>query len=79
MRTTIDIPDETYRALKLKAVMEGKTFREIAVRGLDRETREPVPKRKVRKLKLPIIPSKGNFVINPTEEELLEAYIPSRY
>jgi hypothetical protein len=37
MRTTIDVPDETYRELKLKAVREGKTFREIALRAMQRE------------------------------------------
>jgi hypothetical protein len=31
MRTTIDIPDETYRNLKMKAAREGKTVREIVL------------------------------------------------
>jgi hypothetical protein len=31
MRTTIDIPDETYRSLKIKAAREGKTVRQIVL------------------------------------------------
>lgn len=34
MRTTLDIPDEAYRRLKIKAAMEGQTIREIALRGI---------------------------------------------
>ncbi|HUA98675.1 MAG TPA: hypothetical protein VMA34_10140 [Terracidiphilus sp.] len=49
MRTTLDIPDETYRRLKVKAATEGATVREIAVRGIRRELDEPVP-RATRKL-----------------------------
>ena len=40
MRTTLDIPDEAYRRLKIKAAMEGKTIRKIALRGLLREIDE---------------------------------------
>jgi predicted CopG family antitoxin len=37
MRTTIDIPDDIYRKLKVKAAMEGKTVREIVLRAIQRE------------------------------------------
>jgi plasmid stability protein len=37
MRTTIDIPDETYRRLKVKAALQGESVREIALRALRRE------------------------------------------
>jgi plasmid stability protein len=37
MRTTIDIPDETYRRLKVKAALQGESLREIALRALRRE------------------------------------------
>ena len=56
MRTTIDIPDDTYRRLKVKAATEGATVREIAVRGIQRELDEPVP-RATRKLTKPILKS----------------------
>ena len=48
MRTTLDIPDEAYRRLKIKAAMEGKTIRKIALRGILREIDEqetpPLPR-----------------------------------
>jgi hypothetical protein len=37
MRTTIDIPDETYRELKVKAAIEGETLRRIILRGIQGE------------------------------------------
>jgi len=48
MRTTLDIPDEAYRKLKIKAATEGKTIRKIALRGILREVDEqdapPLPR-----------------------------------
>ena len=48
MRTTLDIPDEAYRRLKIKASVEGKTIRKIALRGILREIDEqdasPLPR-----------------------------------
>jgi hypothetical protein len=48
MRTTLDIPDEAYRRLKIKAAVEGKTIRKIALRGILREIDEedspPLPR-----------------------------------
>ena len=41
MRTTLDIPDEVYRRLKVKAAVEGETLREIALRGILREIDGP--------------------------------------
>jgi plasmid stability protein len=40
MRTTLDIPDEAYRRLKIKAATEGETVRKIALRGILREIEE---------------------------------------
>jgi plasmid stability protein len=48
MRTTLDIPDEAYRRLKIKAATEGETIRKIALRGILREIGEqdtlPLPR-----------------------------------
>jgi hypothetical protein len=75
MRTTIDIPDETYRKLKVKAALEGQTVREIALRGIQRELGpvEAPPARK--KFQIPMIPStrKGKLVIdNETIYDLID-------
>jgi plasmid stability protein len=48
MRTTIDIPDDTYRRLKVKAALQGESIREITLRALRREiettSEAPVPR-----------------------------------
>ena len=56
MRTTIDIPDATYRELKIKAAREGKTVRELVLRGVER-TLDGSEAPAVRKLELPLIRS----------------------
>jgi hypothetical protein len=56
MRTTIDIPDEAYRRLKIKAATDGATIREIALRGILRELHIPVARRLARLAK-PILKS----------------------
>jgi len=35
MRTTVDIPDETYRAIKVMAAEQGDTVRELVLEGLE--------------------------------------------
>ena len=37
MRTTVDIPDALYRALKKKAAHEGHSVKELVLRGVERE------------------------------------------
>ncbi|MGB7266037.1 MAG: hypothetical protein WBC92_11030 [Terracidiphilus sp.] len=56
MRTTIDIPDEVYRKLKVKAALEGQTVRQIAVRGIEKEIEQPAGK-PVPRLTEPILKS----------------------
>jgi hypothetical protein len=71
MRTTIDIPDETYRSLKTKAAREGKTVREIVLVGIQRELTAGEEKQ-VRKLKLPVIPSSRPGTLELTNEQIDE-------
>jgi hypothetical protein len=75
MRTTIEIPDETYRQLKIKAAQEGKPLRQIVLQGIERELRgvEPQPKRK--KFRFPVIRSKNPGSLKLGEEGVYE-YIP---
>lgn len=35
MRTTIDLPDNLYRSVKLKATEQGLTLKEFVVRGME--------------------------------------------
>jgi hypothetical protein len=55
MRTTVDIPDPLYRELKGKAASEGRSVKELILRGVEQELRGPHRRRRV---KLPIVPSK---------------------
>jgi len=71
MRTTIDIPDEIYRRLKVKAAMEGETVREIALRGIENEIERPAAK-KVRKLTEPILKSYAPGSIEIDNEQIFD-------
>lgn len=39
MRTTVDIPDPLYRKLKGKAAREGRSVKELILRGVEQELR----------------------------------------
>ena len=69
MRTTIDIPDETLRELKVKAAREGTTVRQLVLRGVERALTEAVP---VRKLELPLIRSSRPGTLELTNEQIDE-------
>ena len=56
MRTTVDIPDPLYRQLKGKAASEGRSVKELILRGVEQELRDQ-PRRRGR-VALPIVPSK---------------------
>lgn len=57
MRTTVDIPDPIYRRLKAKAATEGRSVRELILRGAERALRRQA--RKTRpSIRLPIVRSK---------------------
>lgn len=70
MRTTLDIPDETYRKLKIKAATEGQSIRQIALRGIERELSpfQAQPGRK--KFQIPVIPSTQPGTLHLTNEEI---------
>lgn len=49
MRTTVDIPDSLYRALKKKAAHEGHSVKELVLRGVQRELRSIAKTRERRR------------------------------
>jgi hypothetical protein len=67
MRTTIDIPDETCRALKIKAATEGTSVRQIILRGVERELAGP---KRVRKFEIPILRSSRPGTLELTNEQI---------
>lgn len=52
MRTTVDIPDTTYRLLKTRAAAERGTVKQLLLRGAETVLREPIRK-KVPRLSVP--------------------------
>ncbi|MGA2752580.1 MAG: hypothetical protein ABSE53_02345 [Terracidiphilus sp.] len=46
MRTTVDMPDETYREVKVMAAEQGVTVRELVLEGLEMVLRTRKPARK---------------------------------
>ena len=71
MRTTIDIPDELYRRLKVKAAVDGETVREIALRGIQREIGEQAVK-PVRRLSEPVLKSYAAGSIRIDNEQIYD-------
>ncbi len=55
MRTTIDIPDETYRTIKVMAADRGTTVRELVLEGLEAVRQKRLVPRKP--FTPPLIPS----------------------
>lgn len=56
MRTTVDIPDPVYRELKGKAAREGRSVKELILRGVEHELGGQ--RRRAGRVVLPIVPSK---------------------
>jgi hypothetical protein len=71
MRTTLDIPDDVYRKLKVKAATEGETVRSIALRGILHEIHCPALK-PVRRLTKPILKSYAPGSIRIDNEQIYD-------
>jgi hypothetical protein len=57
MRTTVDIPEPLYRDLKSKAAKEGRSVKELILRGVEAELRAESGRPR-RRVSLPLIRSK---------------------
>jgi hypothetical protein len=51
MRTTLDIPDATFKKAKLKAVHEGIAFKVVVIRALEREVAASAPDAAARRMR----------------------------
>jgi len=72
MRTTIDIPDDTFRALKIRAASEGTTIRKIILDALE-ERPEPAKAPHAKGiLPFPVIQSKRPGTLDLTNEQIDE-------
>ena len=70
MRTTVDIPDSTYRELKAKAARRGCSVKELILESVRNELR-PRSRRKGR-IKLPILESRQPGTLRLTNEMIYE-------
>jgi hypothetical protein len=57
MRTTVDIPDPLYRQLKTKAASEGRSVKELILRGVQSELGQ-AKKKSGKRVSLPIVKTK---------------------
>lgn len=71
MRTTVDIPDPLYRELKSKAALEGKSVKELILRGVEAELRRKKASTQ-RRITVPILPSKKPASLNIDNERIFE-------
>lgn len=71
MRTTVDIPDPVYRRLKSRAASEGSSAKELILRGVEQVLKEH-PRRRGKKIKLPIIRSKQPGTLELDNERIFE-------
>ncbi len=75
MRTTVDIPDSIYRELKTKAASEGRSVKELVLRGVQTVLEPEKTSQPEGQLILPNIESKnpGSLKLGP---EGVYEYIP---
>jgi hypothetical protein len=71
VRTTVDIPDSLYRDLKSKAAEEGRSVKELVLRGVEAELR-PRPRGRGRPVSLPLIRSKKPGTIELDNAKIFE-------
>ena len=69
MRTTIDIPDEKYRVLKVLAAERGTTVRELVLEGLEivKQEKRISPQ---KRFEIPVIRSKRPGTLHLTNEQI---------
>jgi hypothetical protein len=70
MRTTVDIPDEMYRAIKVLAAERGTTVRELMLQGVEMVRRQPPTAGK--RFTVPVIQSKRPGTLHLTNEQIDE-------
>ena len=70
MRTTVDIPDPTYRKLKAKAAQQGSSVKRLILRGVDTLLSER--RHKTAPVRLPLLRSKEPGTLDLSNEQIYE-------
>jgi hypothetical protein len=76
MRTSLEIPDDIYRQMKVRAATEGTTMREIILAGVEMRLQiGGVSARKEERQRFPVVRSRNPGSLKLGEEGVYE-YIP---
>jgi len=70
MRTTVDIPDPTYRKLKSRAAAQGLSVKDLILHGVEKELQPDSRPRK--QIRLPIVRAKKPGTLQLTNEQIYE-------
>jgi hypothetical protein len=70
MRTTVDIPDPTYRKLKSKAAAQGLSVKQLILHGVEKELETGT--RQKKRIRLPIVRSKRPGTLQLTNQQIYE-------
>jgi hypothetical protein len=70
MRTTVDIPNSTYRELKKRAAHEGRSIKELVLQGVELRLRSQP--QKTRKRRAPVIDSDNPGKLNLDNAKIYE-------
>ena len=70
MRTTVDLPDALFRRVKAEAALRGMRLREFIAQSLEQSLAGHRDDVKSRRVRLPLIRSRGTHPIDPTREQI---------
>jgi plasmid stability protein len=70
VRTTVDIPDPLYRELKGRAAREGRSVKDLILRGVEKQLKSS--SRRTRRVSLPIVPSKRPGTLDLDNAKIFE-------
>jgi len=72
VRTTLDLPDDTFRQLKLLAAQRGTTLKLVLRAAVERELVAARVRKRPRRVKFPVLASKEPGRLNLTNAEIEE-------
>lgn len=76
MRTTVDIPDPTYRQLKARAALRGCSVKELILRGVEAELNGGALEKHKGKIALPLIKSQRRGWLRLRNKTINELLLP---
>lgn len=71
MRTTVDLPDELLRALKVQAAKRGETLKDVLTRAVAREV--ATGRNEPRRVELPLLAVEAEPNVVVTADDIAEA------